>query len=149
MDPAAFDAADTCIRHFDSPLARGNIKAKRRRLFSDEDDRHHTWACMTQCVTIGQIMAGGLPENSTVAISTKRVKDSLVPTPCHSRIHLAIIGRKLSSLAPSLWTPACVQSLYLVVDNDTHKGKTRRYFKVVGINTRNKNAFHYFRLSSL
>ena len=68
IDQAAFDATDTCVRHIESCLARGNIKAKIWRRFTDEDERHYAYACLTRYSSIGQIMGGGVPEISTVTV---------------------------------------------------------------------------------
>ena len=133
IDQAAFDAVDTCIRHIESCFARANVKARVWRRFTDEDERHYAYACLARYSAIGQIMGGGTPEISTVIISLEtRAK---IASYLHRVIRDALDGR---------W-PAVIKSrsmsldstLYSVVDNDTAKGKTRRYVKVVSP-TRNK-----------
>ncbi|MEX6431177.1 hypothetical protein, partial [Ferrimicrobium acidiphilum] len=39
------------------------------RRFTDKDERHYAYACLTRYSTIGQIMGAGVPEIPTVTIS--------------------------------------------------------------------------------
>nr|WP_276977625.1 zinc ribbon domain-containing protein [Ferrimicrobium acidiphilum] len=127
IDQAAFDAVDTCIRHIESCLAVGNIKAKIWRRFTDKDERHYAYACLTRYSTIGQIMGAGVPEIPTVTISPgARAKIA-------AYLH-RIIRDALGSSWPTVVKARSMSldsTLYSVVDNDTQKGKPRRYVKVV------------------
>ena len=127
IDQAAFDAVDTCIRHIESCLATGNIKAKIWRRFTDENERHYAYACLTRYSAIGQIMGGGVPEVPTVALSPDaRAKIA------------AYLHRVIRDALGTSW-PTVVKArsmsldstLYSVADGDTPKGKTRRYVKVI------------------
>ncbi|MCL5053211.1 MAG: hypothetical protein M1447_05255 [Gammaproteobacteria bacterium] len=112
IDQAAFDAVDTCIRHIESCLAIGNIKAKIWRRFTDENERHYAYACLARYSAIGQIMGGGVPEISTVTTSLDaRVKIAAylhrVSRAVSSEMHSAAVGQRLLSLALCLWTRLC------------------------------------------
>jgi putative transposase len=133
VDQAAFDAVDTCVRHIESCFARGNVKAKVWRRFTDEDERHYAYACLARYSAIAQIMGGGVPKISTVAIAPKaRAKIA-------SYLH-RVIRDALGSSWPTVITSRSMSldsSLYSVADNETRAGKTRRYVKVIS-STRNK-----------
>ncbi|CAG4919111.1 hypothetical protein [Acidithrix sp. C25] len=133
VDQAAFDAVDTCIRHIESCFVRANVKARVWRRFTDEDERHYAYACLTRYSAIGQIMGGGVPEISTVTTSPET--GAKIASYLHRVIRDALDGSwptVIKSHSMSLDS-----TLYSVVDNDTAKGKTRRYVKVVS-STRNK-----------
>jgi len=133
VDQAAFGAVDTCIRHIESCFARGNVKAKVWRRFTDEDERHYAYACLARYSAIGQIMGGGVPEIPTVTISPE------TSAKIASYLH-RVIRDALGSSWPTVIKSRSMSldsTLYSVVNNETRIGKTRRYVKVVGP-TRNK-----------
>ncbi|MHB1734621.1 MAG: zinc ribbon domain-containing protein, partial [Ferrimicrobium acidiphilum] len=107
--------------------------AKIWRRFPDENERHYAYACLARYSAIGQIMGGGIPEIPTVAI----------PPDARAKI-ASYLHRVIRDALGSSW-PTVVKarsmsldsSLYSVVDNETAKGKTRRYVKVIS-STRNK-----------
>ncbi len=70
VEQAAFDVVDTCVRHIQSRLAIGNVKAKIGRRFTDEKERHYAYACLARYSAIGQIMCGGLPKIPTVSLDS-------------------------------------------------------------------------------
>ena len=61
VDQAAFDAADTCIRHIESAIASSELKARIWRRFSREDERHYAYACLARYQALGALMRGGTP----------------------------------------------------------------------------------------
>ncbi|WP_201731829.1 hypothetical protein [Acidithrix sp. C25] len=120
VDQAAFDAVDTCIRHIESCFVRANVKARVWRRFTDEDERHYAYACLTRYSAIGQIMGGGVPEISTVTTSPET--GAKIASYLHRVIRDALDGSwptVIKSHSMSLDS-----TLYSVVDNDTAKGKT-------------------------
>ncbi|MHB8345541.1 MAG: zinc ribbon domain-containing protein, partial [Ferrimicrobium sp.] len=133
IDQAAFDAVDTCIRHIESCFGRADIKARVWRRFMDEDERHYAYVCLARYSAISQIMGGGVPETPTVTISLE------TSAKIASYLH-RVIRDALGSSWPTVIKSRSMSldsSLYSVVDDDTPKGKTRRYVKVVS-STRNR-----------
>ena len=143
--------ADTCVRHIESCLARGNIKAKIWRRFTDENERHYAYACLRRYSAIGQIMGGGVPEISTVTVPPET--SAKIASYLHRVIRDAL-GNSWPTVIKSR-SMSLDSTLYSVIDNDTPKGKAtpkgndipkgratpkgkaRRYVKVVSP-TRNK-----------
>ena len=63
VDQAAFDAVDTWVRHIESVLATGNVKAKIwRRYRGDELKRRFAYTCLKGYGWIGEILRGQVPD---------------------------------------------------------------------------------------
>jgi len=71
VDQAAFDAADTCIRHIESCIERAHTKARIWRRFADENERHYAYACLARYSALGEIMIGGTPELDAGGLSAE------------------------------------------------------------------------------
>ena len=62
VDQAAFDAVDTWVRHIESVLATGDVKAKIwRRYRGDEFQRRFAYTCLNRYGWIGEILRGQVP----------------------------------------------------------------------------------------
>ncbi|MDA8271478.1 MAG: hypothetical protein M0Z39_08755 [Actinomycetota bacterium] len=127
VDQAAFDAVDMCARHIESCIARANIKARIWRRFSDEDERHYDYACLTRYSALGQIMAGRVPELDIGGIDP--VRRMAVARYLHRTVQKAMAGTWPSvAMSRSMVLDA---TLYTSVIVEQPGGKKRQYIRVV------------------
>lgn len=62
VDQAAFDAVDTWVRHIESVIATGDVKAKiHRRYRGEELQRRYAYTCLKRYGWIGEILQGNVP----------------------------------------------------------------------------------------
>ena len=138
IDQAAFDAADTWVRHIEACLARADVKARVWRRFADEDTRHYAYACLARYGSIGEIMSGGVPAIPTVTLAEKtRVA---VASYLHRTIRSAI-NRTWPSVFQAR-SMALDSTLYSVVEVE-RPGRTpayRQYVRVIGATPRSRIA---------
>ncbi len=67
-DQAAFDAADTWVRHIEAQLATSEIKAKIWRRFEGES-RHYAYSVLKSYRDIGLVLRGGVPDREKIRVT--------------------------------------------------------------------------------
>jgi putative transposase len=72
VDQAAFEATEICARYIESVLARAQVKARIRRRFTDEAERHYAYACLARYGALGAIMCGATPDLSAGGLCKDR-----------------------------------------------------------------------------
>lgn len=70
VDQSAFDAVDTWVRHIESVLASGGVRAKiHRRYRKEELRRRFAYTCLRRYGWIGEILQGKVPDVESKALA--------------------------------------------------------------------------------
>jgi len=134
VDQAAFDAVDTCIRHIESCIGAGNIKAKVWKRFPREEERRCGYAWLVRYGTLGTIMQGGAPDLTAGGLAKKldKTQRHAIARYLHRLLRKALAGTwPAVRLARSM---ALDETLYssIVIERPGKTPRRRQYVKVIG-----------------